>query len=192
MEEHQSEGHPGSGNEEELEQSTNVDVTTTKSPRKGKRTAKRKSIAQPKGRQTADPSWKQQDSEKNAEEQQTNEPSTRKSPRTRSGVQGAAPTAQRSGKRKHPNNQGPKLLLNQLSCLSSSMMKPGRGLNGSRRKVSSLKGPSFPTNSDKGKTPATEEETEEDDNDEDEDTEEEDPAQFRLVRRRSGSSKITI
>ena len=48
MEEHQSEGHPVSGNEEELEQPTNVDVTTTKSPRKGKRTAKRKSIAQSK------------------------------------------------------------------------------------------------------------------------------------------------
>ena len=46
---------------------------------------------------------------------------------------------------------------------------------------------------DKGKAPATEEETEEDDDDdEDEDTEEEDLAQFRLVRRRSGSSKITI
>ena len=107
MEEHQSEGHPVSGNEEELEQPTNVDVTTTKSPKKGKRTAKRKSIAQPKGRQTADPSGKQQDAEKNAEKQQADEPSTRKSPRTRSGVQGTAPTTQRSGKRKHPENEQP-------------------------------------------------------------------------------------
>ena len=48
----------------------------------------------------------------------------------------------------------------------------------------------------KGKAPATEEETEEnddDDDDDDEDTEEEEnPAQFRLARRRSGSSKITF
>ncbi|XP_027182087.1 uncharacterized protein LOC113780488 [Coffea eugenioides] len=43
---------------------------------------------------------------------------------------------------------------------------------------------------DKGKAPAIEEETDDDD---DEDTEEEeDPAQFRLARRRPGSSKITI
>ncbi|XP_027166434.1 uncharacterized protein LOC113766438 [Coffea eugenioides] len=105
MEEHQSEGHPVTGNKEELEQPTNVDVTTTKSPRKGEKTVKRKSIAQPKGRQTADPLRKQQDAEKNIEEQQTDEPSTRKSPRIRSDVQGTAPTTQHSGKRKHPENE---------------------------------------------------------------------------------------
>nr|XP_027071826.1 ESF1 homolog [Coffea arabica]XP_027071827.1 ESF1 homolog [Coffea arabica] len=80
MEEIQSEGHPVSGNEEELEQPTNVDVTDMKSPMKGKRTAKKKRIAQPKGR---------------------------KSPRTRSGVQSTEPTTQRSGKRKHPENEQP-------------------------------------------------------------------------------------
>ena len=43
---------------------------------------------------------------------------------------------------------------------------------------------------DKGKAPATEKETDDDDDDDTE--EEEDPAQFRLARRRPGSSKITI
>ena len=102
MEEQQSEGHPVSDNEEEPVQPTNADVTVTKSPRKGKMTAKRKSIAQPKEKQNVDPSGDQQNAEKIAEKQQTEEPSTRRSPRTRSGVQSAAQTAQRSGKRKRP------------------------------------------------------------------------------------------
>ena len=69
MEEQQSEGHLVSDNEEEPVKPTNADVTVTKSPRKGKRTAKRKSIAQPKEKQTVDPSGDQQNAEKTAEEQ---------------------------------------------------------------------------------------------------------------------------
>nr|XP_027120476.1 transcriptional regulator ATRX-like [Coffea arabica] len=68
MEEQQSEEHPASGNEEELEQPTNEDVTITKSPRKGKKTTKRKSITQPKEKETADPSGEQKDTEKITEE----------------------------------------------------------------------------------------------------------------------------
>nr|XP_027103125.1 nucleolin-like [Coffea arabica] len=173
MEEHQSEGHPGSGNEEELGQPTNVDVTTTKSPRKGKRIAKRKSIAQPKGRQTVDPSGKQQDAEKNAEKQQTDEPSTKKSPTTRSGVQGAdllvppIPPENENAHRKELRNEPTTEATPEYRIFSSQPQ-------------------------DKEKTPVTEEETEDDDDDEDEDTEEEDPAQFHLDKRRPGSCKITI
>ena len=107
MEEHQTEEHPVSGSEEELEQPLNADTSAMKSPRKGKRTAKRKRMAQPKERQTADPSGNQQAAEKNAGEQQTVEPSTRMSPRTRSGIQNTVPTAQCNGKKKHPANEQP-------------------------------------------------------------------------------------
>nr|XP_027101638.1 transcription initiation factor TFIID subunit 11-like [Coffea arabica] len=102
MEGQQSEGHPVSDNEEKPIQPTNADVAVTKSPRKGKMTVKRKSIAHPKEKQTVDPSWDQQNAEKTAEEQQTKEPFTRRLPRTRSGVQSTAQTAQRNGKRKRP------------------------------------------------------------------------------------------
>ncbi|XP_027182105.1 uncharacterized protein LOC113780505 [Coffea eugenioides] len=102
MGEQQSEGHPVNDNKEKSVQPTNADVTVIKSPRKGKRIAKRKSIAQPKEKQTVDPLGDQQNAEKTVEEQQTEEPFTRRSPRTRSGVQSAAQTAQRSGKRKRP------------------------------------------------------------------------------------------
>nr|XP_027077108.1 DNA ligase 1-like [Coffea arabica] len=252
MKELQSEGHPISGNEEELEQPTNVDVTTMKSLRKGKMTAKRKSIAQLKGRQTADPSRKQQDAEKNTEEQQTDEPSTRKSPRTRFGVQGAAPTTQRSGKRKHPENEQPgtqttveptplpKFIddearerfewISQKSFITQRTIIPyefhglmmtmtsdeqatfvvkrnllvplilSENENAHRKELrtepTTEATPEYRASSsqpqDKRKAPATEEETEEDDDDENEDNDEEDPAQFRLTRRRLGSSKITI
>ncbi|XP_027182007.1 uncharacterized protein LOC113780402 [Coffea eugenioides] len=90
---------PVSDSEEELEQSTNVDTSVTKSPRKGtephskkgKWFAKKKGTAQTKERQTADPSVEQieeqQTVEQNAENQQATETSTRKSPRTMSGGQ---------------------------------------------------------------------------------------------------------
>nr|XP_027120261.1 nucleolin-like [Coffea arabica] len=52
-------------------------------------------------------SGEQQDAEKNVEEQQTAEPSTRKSPRTRSGVQSTVPTTHCTGKRKRPANEQP-------------------------------------------------------------------------------------
>ncbi|XP_027156269.1 nucleolin-like [Coffea eugenioides] len=223
MEEHQSEGHPVSGNEEELEQPTN-------------------------------------DVEKNAEEQQTDEPSTRKSPRIRSSVQGTAPTTQCSEKRKHPENEQPETqtaveptpvpkfiddkarerrsasmhtssnpevislfddLKQHILLLEDGLMMtmtseqqatfvakrnllvlpiPPENENAHRKKLrtepTTETTPEYRASSsqpqDKEKAPATEEETEEDDDDEDEDTEEEDPAQFRLVRRRPGSSKISI
>ena len=69
MEEQQFEEHLVSGNEGELEQPTNEDVTIRKLPRKEKKTTKRKRIAQPKERESADPSGEQQDAEKNAEKQ---------------------------------------------------------------------------------------------------------------------------
>nr|XP_027082235.1 transcription initiation factor TFIID subunit 11-like [Coffea arabica] len=230
MEEQQSEGHPVSDNEEEPVQPTNADVTVTKSPRKRKRTAKRKNIAQPKEKQTVDLSGDQQNAEKTAEEQQTEEPSTRRSPRIRSGVQSTAQTTQRSGKRKRPEQPEthttteptplPKFIddetrerfewISQKGFITQWTIIPYEFRKLDLEPVVNLKGKSHTdlisrvnsvnielnpdiVNSDKGKAPATEEETEEeDDNDEDEDTEEEDPAQFRLARRRSGSSKITF
>nr|XP_027090354.1 nucleolin-like [Coffea arabica] len=191
MEEYQSEGHPVSGNEEELEQPTNVDVTTTKSPKKGKKTAKRKSIAQPKGRQTADPSGEQQDAEKNAEEQQTDEPSTRKSPRTRSGIQDTAPTTLLNGKRKRPEHEQsetqtavepsplPKFIDDEARERFEWISQKGFII---QRTIIPYEFRKLDLEPDKGKTPAIEEETEEDDDDDDEDTEEEDPAQFHLAR----------
>nr|XP_027109232.1 glutamic acid-rich protein-like [Coffea arabica] len=92
------------------------------------------------------------------------------------------PTDQRSGKRKRSAKEQPEAQTAEEPVpLPKFIDDDGRrGLKGSRRKPL-----------DNGKAPATEEETEEDD---DEDTEEEevDPDQFRLTRRRSGSSKITI
>ncbi|XP_027184023.1 nucleolin-like [Coffea eugenioides] len=152
MEKHQSEGHPRSGNEEELEQPTNVDVTTTKSPKKGKRIAKRKSIAQPKGRQTADPSGNQQDA-------------VLRNSRLMNHLPGS--------------HQGQGLVSREPRTEPTTEAIPEYRASSSQPQ-------------DKGKAPATEEETEKDDEDEDEDTEEEDPAQFRLARRKPGSSKITI
>ena len=64
-------------------------------------------MAQSKEKQTADPSGEQQAVEKTAEDQQTAEPSTKKSPRTRSGIQNTVPTAQQSGKKKRPANEQP-------------------------------------------------------------------------------------
>nr|XP_027088612.1 uncharacterized protein LOC113709964 [Coffea arabica] len=246
MEEHQFEGYPVSGNEEELEQPTNID-----------------------------------DAEKNVGEQQIDELSTRKSPRTRSGVQGTAPTTQRSEKRKHPENDQPetqttveptllpkfiddearerfewisqKGFITQRTIIPYKFQRSASMHTSSNLEVISLLDdlkqhillfedglmmtltseqqatfvakrnllvppilsenenahrkefraepttqttPEYRTSSsqpqDKGKAQATEEKTEEDDDDEDEDTEEEDPAQFRLTRRKSGSSKITI
>nr|XP_027118533.1 uncharacterized protein DDB_G0286299-like [Coffea arabica] len=207
MEEHQTEEHPVSGSEE-LEQPTNADASMTKSPRKGKRTAKRKRMAQPKERQTANPSGDQQVAEKNAGEQQIAEPSTRKSPRTRSGVQNTASTAQRIGKKKHPANEKSAAKSSSSNSEVISLLENFRQHillleDGLMMTMSSEQQATFieyhASNSqpqDKGKTPATEEETDDDDDDDDDDDEnteeEKDPAQFRLARRRLGSSKVTI
>ena len=75
--------------------------------------AKKKGIAQTKERQIVIPSVeqseKQQAAEKNVGEQQTAESSTRKSPRTRSGVQNTVPTNQCSRKRKRPAKEQPEI-----------------------------------------------------------------------------------
>ncbi|XP_027158137.1 nucleolin-like [Coffea eugenioides] len=215
MEEHQFEGYPVSDNEEEPVQPTNADVTNA---------------------------------EKIAEK-----PSTRRSPRTRSGVQSATQTAQHSEKRKcseQPETETaaeptslPKFIddearerkgrshIDFISRVNSvnielnpdivnsvletkiengfkaifvakrNLLVPPENKNTHRKEPrtepTTEPTPEYRASSsqpqDKGKAPATEEETEEeDDDDEDEDTEEEDSAQFRLVRRRSGSSKITF
>nr|XP_027101209.1 nucleolin-like [Coffea arabica] len=201
MEEQQSEGHPVSDNEEEPVQPTNADVTVTKSPKKEKRTAKRKSIAQPKEKQTVDPSRDQQNAEKTTEEQQTEEPSARRSPRTRSGVQSVAQIAQRSRKRKRPEQLEthtatepthlPKFIDDETREKFEWISK-GKSHTDLISRVNSVNIELNPdiVNSNKGKAPATGEEIEEeDDDDEDEDTEKEDLAQFRLARRKPGSSK---
>nr|XP_027109285.1 nucleolin-like [Coffea arabica] len=157
-----TEEYPVSGSEKELEQSTNAHACVTKTPRnvteshnkKGKRSSKRKGIAQTKERQTATPSVeqseKQQAAEKNAGEQQTAEPSTKKSPRTSSGVQNTVSTDQRSGKRKRPAKEQPEAQIAEepTPYPSSLIMMPRRGSNGSRRKASSLRGLSSHTNFD--------------------------------------------
>ncbi|XP_027169455.1 uncharacterized protein LOC113769185 [Coffea eugenioides] len=162
IEEHQTEEYPVSGSEKELEQSTNAHACITKTPRnvteshnkKGKRSSKRKGIAQTKERQTSTPSVeqgeKQQAAEKNAGEQQTAEPSTKKSPRTSSGVQNTVSTDQRSGKRKRPAKEQPEaqIVEEPTPYPSSLIMMPRRGSNGSRRKASSLRGLSSHTNFD--------------------------------------------
>ncbi|XP_027183927.1 uncharacterized protein LOC113782223 [Coffea eugenioides] len=242
IEEQQSEGHPVSDNAVEPVQPTNADVTVTKLPRKGKRTAKRKSSAQPKEKQTVDPSGDQQNAKKIVEEQQTEEPSTRRSPRTRKGrshtdlisrvnsvnielnpdiVNSVLEIKIESGfKGKIANffsyKEFPsayhhvhvaKLMtyfqshFNTLAEESARTPIPPENENAHRKKPrtepTTEATPEYHASSsqpqDKGQAPATEEKTEEkDDDDEDEDTEEEDPAQFRLVRRRPGSSKITF
>ncbi|XP_027166085.1 DNA ligase 1-like [Coffea eugenioides] len=143
---------PVSDSEKELEQPINADASVTKSPRKmmeshskkGKRSAKSKGTAQTKERQTADPS-----TEQNAENQQAPESSTRKSPRTRSGGQTDEPAAQRSAKKKRVAREQPEAQTAKEPTFypSSLMMMSGRGSNGSRRKVSSLRGLSSLTNS---------------------------------------------
>ncbi|XP_027178010.1 nucleolar and coiled-body phosphoprotein 1-like [Coffea eugenioides] len=100
MEEQNSEGNTVGGNEEP-EQATQNDETVTRSSGKRKRTAKRKSTPQSKKKQSADPSVDQQNEGNIAENQQTPEPSTRKSPRTRTETQnvGASATQTSKGKR---------------------------------------------------------------------------------------------
>ncbi|XP_027150377.1 histone H3.v1-like [Coffea eugenioides] len=100
MEEQISEGNTIGGNEEP-EQATQNDEIVTRSSGKRKRTAKRKSTPQSKKKQSADPSVDQQNEGNIAENQQTPEPSTRKSPRTRTEAQnvGASGTQTSKGKR---------------------------------------------------------------------------------------------
>ncbi|XP_027174502.1 glutamic acid-rich protein-like [Coffea eugenioides] len=238
MEEQQSEGHPVSDNEEKPVQPTNADVTVTKSPRKGKRTAKRKSIAQPKEKQTVDPSGDQQNVEKTAEEH-----GKRKRPEQPETHTATEPTSlpkfiddearERKGKShtdliSRVNSVNIELNLDIVNSVLETKIEsdglmmtmtsdqqatfvakrnllvppiPPENENAQRKEPriepTTETTPEYRASSsqpqDKGKAPTTEEETEEeDDDDEDEDTEEEDPAQFRLARRRPGSSKITF
>nr|XP_027127763.1 nucleolar and coiled-body phosphoprotein 1-like [Coffea arabica] len=104
MEEQNSEGNIVGGNEEP-EQATQGDETITRTSGKRKRTARRKSTPQSKKKQSADSSVDQQDKGNIVENQQTPEPSTRKSPRTRSEAQnvGASATQTSKGKRSGKN-----------------------------------------------------------------------------------------
>nr|XP_027099034.1 DNA ligase 1-like [Coffea arabica] len=223
IEEHQFEGHPVSGNEEELEQPTNADVTTMKSLKKEKKTAKRKSIAQPKRRQTTDPSGKHGKRKRPEHEQPETQTAIEATPLPKF-INNEA-RERRSTSMYTSSNLEVISLLDDLKqyilLLEDGLMMtmtseqqatfvakknllvpliPPENEN-THRKESRTESTTETTpkyrasNSqphDKEKTPATEEETEEDDDDEDEDSEEEDSTQFRLVRKRSGSSKITI
>nr|XP_027103062.1 zinc finger CCCH domain-containing protein 15 homolog [Coffea arabica] len=166
MEEHQIEKYPVSGSEEELEQPTNTNASVTKSLRNRKRTAKRKRMAQSKKKQTADPS-------------------------------GNSRLQRKLGKRKRPANEQPEGQATEEPTLLLKFID-----DDARKRFEWISQKGFITQKTiipyefrQGKTPTTEEEIKEDDDDDDdddEDTEEEDPAQFRLARRRPGSSKITI
>nr|XP_027088620.1 nucleolar and coiled-body phosphoprotein 1-like [Coffea arabica] len=172
MEEQNSEGNTVGGNEVP-ERAIQDDETDTRSSGKRKRTAKRKSTPQSKKKQPADPSDNQQNEGNIAENQQTPEPSTRKSPRTRTEAQNVGSSATQTSKRKRSGKD-----------LKESRPEPTGPTTGTEAIPASSSQPK-----NKGKAPATVEAYEEDD----EETEEEvDPEQFRLARRRPGSSKITI
>nr|XP_027098799.1 brain acid soluble protein 1 homolog [Coffea arabica] len=112
-----------------------------------------------------------------AENQQTPEPSTRKSPRTRTEAQNVGSSATQTSKRKRSGKD-------PISQPKEPRPEPTGPTTGTEATPASNSQPK-----DKGKAPATEEAYEEDD----EETEEEvAPEQFRLARRRPGSSKITI
>nr|XP_027127724.1 submandibular gland secretory Glx-rich protein CB-like [Coffea arabica] len=112
-----------------------------------------------------------------AENQQTPEPSTRKSPRTRTEAQNVGSSATQTSKKKRSGKDP----VSQPKELRPEPTGPTTGTEAT---------PSFSSQpKDKGKAPATEEAYKEDD----EETEEEvAPEQFRLARRRPRSSKITI
>nr|XP_027098995.1 nucleolar and coiled-body phosphoprotein 1-like [Coffea arabica] len=164
---------------------------STKAPKKKivthggkvKQTAQRKRVSP-----TAEPSDEQmeeQNSEGNTvggnEEPeratQDDETVTRKSLRTRTETQNVGSSATQTSKRKRSGK-------NPVSQPKEPRPEPTGPTTGIEATPASSSQPK-----DKGKAPATEEAYEEDD----EETEEEvDPEQFRLARRRPGSSKITI
>nr|XP_027090364.1 nucleolin-like [Coffea arabica] len=186
MEEHHSEENPVSRNAEEMEEPTHAEVTVTKSPGRRKRSAQKRSTAQ-------------SNVEKNAEDQHTPEPFTRKSARTRAEVQNTESSGKQTAKRKHsakePETQPAKeptplpKFIDDEARDRFELPQPTEHTPGTEATPEAHASSSQPK--DKGKAPVTEEATEEDD----EETEEEDqvdPGQFRLTRRRPGSSKITI
>nr|XP_027083557.1 nucleolar protein dao-5-like [Coffea arabica] len=230
------------GRNEEPEQADQGDKTVTRSSAKRKRSAKRKSTPQSKKKQSADPTDDQQNEENTTGSKKTPEPSTRKSPRTRSEAQNVeasatqTPSKKRSGK--DPVSQPveeptplPKFiddeardrfeLVSQKGFITQRLIIPYEfrkldlesvvklnllvppipETNEAAHQKEPRTEPTRPTTGDettpasssqpkdKGKAPVTEEASE----DSDEETEEEeDPAQYRLARRRPGSSKITI
>nr|XP_027071792.1 nucleolar protein dao-5-like [Coffea arabica] len=224
-----SEGNIAGGNEEP-EQVTQGDETVTRSSAKRKRTAKRKSTPHSKKKQSADPSDDQQNVGNTTGSQQTPEPSTRKSPRTRTEAQNVGASATQTSNRKrsgkNPVSQPETVAESRKKNFHETLVTPRTPRDQSdfvspftihpRKSASrNLLVPPIPESNvneprteptgpttgaettpasssqpkDKGKAPATEES----DEDSDEETEEEeDPAQYRLARRRPGSSKITI
>nr|XP_027090322.1 muscle M-line assembly protein unc-89-like [Coffea arabica] len=225
MGEHHSEENPVSRNAVEMEKPTyaEVAVAITKSPGRRKRSAQKRRTAQ-------------SNVEKNAEDQHTPEPSTRKSPRTRSEVQNTESSAKQTAKRKRsvkePETQPtkeptplPKFIDDEardrfewshddhVPCPTVYFIKkrnllvpPIPEFNENAHQKEPTPQPTEHTPGieatpeahasssqpkDKGKAPITEEATEED-HEETEEEDQVDPEQFRLTRRKSGSSKITI
>nr|XP_027062892.1 proteoglycan 4-like [Coffea arabica] len=88
------------GGNEEAEQTVQGDKAVTRSSAKRKRSAKRKSTPQSKKKQSADPSNDQQNEGNTTGSQKTPEPSTRKSPRTRTEAQNIEASATQTSNRK--------------------------------------------------------------------------------------------
>ncbi|XP_027155605.1 nucleolar and coiled-body phosphoprotein 1-like [Coffea eugenioides] len=233
LEEQSSEENIAGGNEEP-EQAVRGDKAVTRSSAKRKRSAKRKSTPQSKKKQSADPSDDQQNEGNTTGSQKTPEPSTRKSPRTRTEAQNVEASATQTSNRKrsgkdpvsqpetvaesrrknfHETPITPRTPHDQSDFVSPFTIHPRKSASrsfASNSEVISLlevlkqhvllieEGPTTGAETtlasssqpkDKGKAPATEES---DENSDEETEEEEDPAQYRLARRRPGSSKITI
>nr|XP_027090360.1 nucleolar and coiled-body phosphoprotein 1-like [Coffea arabica] len=176
MEGQNSEGNIAGGNEEP-EQVTQGDETVTRSSAKRKRTAKRKSTPHSKKKQSADPSDDQQNVGNTTGSQQTPEPSTRKSPRTRTEAQNVGASATQTSNRKRSGKNPVNLLVPPIpeSNVNEPRTEPTGPTTGAETTLASSSQPK-----DKRKAPTTEES----DEDSDEETEEEeDPAQYRLARR---------
>nr|XP_027101088.1 nucleolar and coiled-body phosphoprotein 1-like [Coffea arabica] len=159
------------GRNEEPEQADQGDKTVTRSSAKRKRSAKRKSTPQSKKKQSADPTDDQQ-----------NEENTTGSKKLLNLPPGSL---QGLDLRLKMNLLVPPIPeTNEAAHQKEPRTEPTRPTTGDETTPASSSQPK-----DKGKAPVTEEASE----DSDEETEEEeDPAQYRLARRRPGSSKITI
>ncbi|XP_027168756.1 nucleolar and coiled-body phosphoprotein 1-like [Coffea eugenioides] len=128
MEGQNSEWNIAGGNEEP-EQVTQGDETVTRSSAKRKRTAKRKSIPHSKKKQSADPSDDQQNVGNTTGSQQIPEPSTRKSPRTRTEAQNVGASAtQTSNRKRSGKNPVSQPFLLKISTDSRRKLSYGRFL----------------------------------------------------------------
>nr|XP_027088664.1 RNA polymerase II degradation factor 1-like [Coffea arabica] len=213
MEEHHSEENPVSRNEEEIEEPTHAEVTVTKSPGKRKRSTQKRSSAQSNAEKIAEdqytPEPSTRKSPRTTSEVQNTESSVKQTAKRKRSAR--APETQPA---KEPTplpkfiddeardrfelsffNEKRNLLVPLISEFNENAHQkeprpqPTEHTPGTEATPEAHASSSQPK--DKGKAPITEKETEEDD----EETEEEDhvdPEQFRLTRRKPGSSKITI